>query len=166
MPTSSFWITLGSIVALLNFSVICYAAIITLKQLKEATRFRHLQAMLQVYEQIGSNDARASRRYIYTELTSPPGDETSVDRFHIETVSVALDRIGVLVKSKLVPETELFSGHWEMIVRCWRQLKPHIEHHRATLQSSSHVIHFEQLALSAEAYGQRNHPNAQLLIAT
>src|ERR1051325_4529892 len=72
LTNSNFWSILASIATVLGFAVVSYTAIIALGQLKEMTKARHLEAMLQVYEMIGSESARKHRKFIYTELKSAP----------------------------------------------------------------------------------------------
>ena len=110
----------------LGFFVIVYTVLVALGQLKEMTRTRHLEAMLRVYDIIGSHEARIQRRFIYTQLTSPPYQLSSEERDHIEDVSASFDRIGKLIEDGLVPRDMLFDSHCEMIIRCWIKLKPYI----------------------------------------
>jgi peroxiredoxin family protein len=62
-----FWNILSSVATVLGFAVVIYTTVVALGQLKEMTRARHLEAMLQVYEMIGSEEARKHRKYVYTE---------------------------------------------------------------------------------------------------
>src|SRR5918912_4022586 len=117
------WSTLASVATVIGVSVVIPTAVIALRQLKEMTKARHLEAMLKVYEMIGSESARKQRKFIYTELTSAPEALTSDERDQVEQVCVAFDRIGILVRSDLIPKDELFAGHCEVIIRTWRKLE-------------------------------------------
>ena len=151
------WSVAASITTVLGFFVIVYTVLVALGQLKEMTRTRHLEAMLRVYDIIGSHEARIQRRFIYTQLTSPPYQLSSEERDHIEDVSASFDRIGKLIEDGLVPRDMLFDSHCEMIIRCWIKLKPYIIYHRQQI-GGRHVEHFELLANEATQYHQKHFP--------
>jgi hypothetical protein len=90
--------------------VVIYAAYVAVGQLREMTKARHLEAMLRVYEIIGTESARSSRRFIHGELASQPGSVTPEERGHIENVAVALDQVGALVEAGLVPAGRCFQA--------------------------------------------------------
>jgi hypothetical protein len=147
----------------LGFAVVSYTAIIALGQLKEMTKARHLEAMIQVYEMIGSESSRKHRRFIYTELKSVPEKITSDEREHVEQVSVTFDRIGKLVESDLIPKDELLASHCEVIIRSWNKLEPYIRHHRK-LTGGRHANHFERLTMIAQEYHSKHFPGENLEI--
>lgn len=131
--------------------VVIYAAYVAVGQLREMTRARNLEAMLRVYEIIGTESARSSRRFIHGELASKPESITPEERDHIENVAVALDQVGALVEAGLVPIGPLFSSHGEMICRSREKLAPHVRQRRQTIDATF-AAHFEQLADSALHY--------------
>jgi hypothetical protein len=163
LTNPAFWSTLASVATVLGVVFVVYAAIVALGQLKEMTKARHLEAMLQVYEMIGSESARKQRRIIYTELRSAPEDLTTDERELVEQVSVTFERIGKLVESDLVPRNELLEGHCEVILRCWKKLEPYIAHYRR-VSSGRHAKHFERLATLAQEYHLKHFPNENLEI--
>jgi hypothetical protein len=148
---SETWTALSSLAAIFGLAVVTYAAVVALRQLREMTRTRHLEAMLRVYEQIGNDAARSDRRYIYNKLTSAPERVSDQDREHIERVTVLLDRIGKLVLDGLVPEYDFFDTHAETVIRCWRVLQPHVHDHRK-VTGGRHGHYFEELTNEAEEY--------------
>ncbi|MFZ2361603.1 MAG: hypothetical protein WA040_19845 [Anaerolineae bacterium] len=158
-----FWSTLSSAATILGFAVVIYTAVVALGQLKEMTRARHLEAMLQVYEMIGSEEARKHRRFIYTELESKPEELTPSERKHVEQVSVTFDRIGKLVESGLIPRDELLESHCEVIIRSWKKLEPYILYHRHIV-GGRHAQYFEHLAATAQEYHSRHFPGQALNI--
>lgn len=151
MGSQSFWSSAASIATIIGAGVVIYAAVVAVGQLKETTKTRHLEAMLRVYDMIASPGARASRRFIYSELKSAPGKVTSEEREKIEEVSVMFDRVGALVSAGLVPEDLLFASHREMIIRSWDKLAPYVEYSRLH-RYPSFATYFELLASMA-----RNH---------
>jgi hypothetical protein len=158
-----FWSTLASIATVLGVVFVISAAMVALRQLKEMTKARHLEAMLQVYEMIGSEAARKNRRFIYTELKSAPEELTFEERELVEKVIVVYERIGKLVESDLVPRDELLEGHCEVILRSWKKLEPYIRHYRK-VSSGRHAKHFETLARVAQEYHSKHFPDVNLEI--
>lgn len=155
------WSILASISTILGFAVLIWAAIVALSQLKEMTKARHLDAMMQVHEMLASVEARNHRKYIYTKLKSNPEKLTAKEREHVEQVSVAFDRIGNLVEYGLVPRDVLFDSHCEVIIRIWQKLEPYILHHRQMI-GGRHVEHFEKLAVAAQKYHSKHFPGQVL----
>jgi hypothetical protein len=151
LGSQNFWSSAASVATIIGAGVVIYAAVVAVGQLKEMTKTRHLEAMLRVYDMIASPEARASRRFIYSDLRSAPGKVTSEEREKIEDVSVMLDRVGALVSAGLVPQDLLFASHREMIIRSWDKLAPYVAYNRLH-RYPSFASHFEQLASLA-----RNH---------
>jgi hypothetical protein len=131
--------------------VVIYAAYVAVGQLREMTKARHLEAMLRVYEIIGSENARPSRKFIHSELASQPESMTPEERDHIERTAVALDQVGALTEAGLVPIGPLFSSHGEMIFRTWEKVVPYVQYRRQNIDSTF-ATHFEKLASSAQHY--------------
>src|SRR5262249_24563216 len=134
--------------------LVIIAAFLALGQLKEMTKAGHLEAMLSVYEMIGSEKARSARAFIYTKLRSQPGEITPEEREKIEDVSVMLDQVGTLATAGLVPIESLLESHCEMIILSWDRLAPYIFYRRRHLDRTF-ASHFEQLANSARTYQSR-----------
>jgi Domain of unknown function (DUF4760) len=151
LGSQNFWSSIASIATIIGVGVVIYAAFLAVNQLKEMTKARHLEAMLRVYEMIGSEEARSSRRFIYSELKSKPEAITPEERDKIEEVSTMLDRVGSLVSAGLVPADLLFGSHCEMIIVSWERLEPYILYRRRHLDGT-YASHFEQLASAARKY--------------
>ena len=143
--------------------MVVYAAVVALGQLREMTKARHLEALLRVYDMIGSEPARKQRRIIYTELNSEPESLTHEEHELVEQVTIAFERIGKLVESDLVPMNELFEGHCEVIIRTWKRLEPYVRHHR-TLAGGRYAKHFERIAKLAQEYHLDHFPQENLEI--
>ncbi|MFZ4658456.1 MAG: DUF4760 domain-containing protein [Caldilineaceae bacterium] len=161
LTNPNFWATLASIATVLGFAVVIWAAFVALAQLKEMTRSRHLEAMLQLYEMIGSDQARADRRYIYSKLKSSPENLSSEEWDYVEKVSVIFDRIGNLANHGLVPKDEFFESHCEIIIRSWTKLEPYIRYRRR-LYGGRFANQFEQLANNASKYHSKHFPDNSL----
>ena len=154
---------MSSVATVVGVAVVVYTAVVALNQLKEMTKARHLEALLRVYDMIGSETARKQRRIIYTELKSAPEALTHEERELVEHVTITFERIGKLVESDLVPMNELFEGHCEVIIRTWNKLERHIRHYR-TLAGGRHAKHFERLAKLAKEYHLAHFPEENLEI--
>jgi len=163
LTNPEFWSILSSITTMLGFAVLIWAAIVALSQLKEMTKARYLDAMMQVHEMLASEEARNRRKYIYNKLKSKPERLTAVEREHVEQVSVTFDRIGNLVEYGLVPRDVLFDSHCEVIIRVWQKLEPYIMYHRQLI-GGRHVEHFEKLAVAARDYHSKHFPGQELNI--
>lgn len=150
MGSHGFWNYLSSFATIAGAGVVIYTALLAVRQLKEMTRSRNLEAMLRVYEMISSENARTLRRYIYESLLSDPEDISPEEQRIIEEVSVLFDRVGALVDAGLVPEDLLFQSHGRMISRIWDRLEPYISHYRQI--HPGHVSYFESLARAARQY--------------
>ena len=158
---SNFWNVLASISTALGFIIIIWTAFVALGQLKEMAKVRHLEAMLQIFEMIGSKEARNHRRFIYKNLNDNP-EMLSPDEWSIvEDVSVTFDRIGNLVEHELIPERELFNGHAIVIARLWIRLEPYIKYRRKRFDSEF-VKHFEKLAQDAKKFYAKKYPEQQI----
>lgn len=163
MSNKCTWELLSSIVTVLGFFVLTYTAVVTLRQLKEMTKTRHLEGMLKVYEMIGSDEARKKRRYLYTQLSTKPENLTLEEREIIENVSVTFDRVGKLVEAGLVPRNELLASHCEIFIRTWRTVEPHILSFRKVI-GGRYVEHFEKLAKEAETYFSKHFPGQKISV--
>lgn len=141
----SFWNAVTAIAAVISLVVVVYGASVALRQLKELTRTRHLEAMLSVYELIGSDQARDSRRFLYSQLRSSPGDADDNEWMHVDRVAALFDRIGSLAKANLIPVDELLDSHSDVLIRSWAVVEPYA-HHRRRLTGANHVRNFEWLA--------------------
>src|ERR1051325_11306295 len=158
-----FWSTLSSVATVIGAAVVVYAAVVAVGQLREMTKTRHLEALLRVYDMIGSATARKQLRIIYTELESKPESLTHEERELVEQVTITFERIGKLVESDLVPMNELFEGHCEVVIRTWKRLEPYIRYHR-TLAGGRYAKHFERLAKLAQKYHLEHFPEENLEI--
>ena len=161
LANTTFWNIVASVAVVIQSLVVVCGIILAVNQLKEMTKTRHLEAMLRVYDMIGSPEARKQRRFIYAELKSKPGKLTSEEQEIMEQVSVTLDRIGKLAESGLMPQDDLLEGHYEVFIRTWKKLEPYIRHHRQ-IAGNRWVQHFEKFAKIAEDYRLKHYPDANL----
>jgi len=159
-----FWSIVSSISTILGFGVVIYATIVALGQLREMAKTRHLEAMLHVYEVIGSDEARSNRRFIYAELKSKPEEITMEERDIIEKVSVTLDRIGIMVESGLIPRNELLEGHCEVFIKTWDRLEPYIRHLRQ-IAGRRWVHGFQWLAEISREYHSGHFPQEPVTVS-
>lgn len=155
---SVLWSAVSSAATVTGAVVVVYAAIVAVRQLKEMTRTRYLEAMLRVYELISSDDARDTRRYIYSELRSTPDALTLEEQRQVEKASVLLDRVGSLVAAGLVPADLVLSSHSTMIANLWDRLEPYIRFHRSQ-RYESYVRYFEELAIAAKSFQAKGYSN-------
>ena len=152
---------IAAIVTIIGFIILIFTIIIALRQFKEMIKSRHLEALIKVYELIGSESARMDRFYIFNKLNPAP-DKISMDGWlYIQRVSTTFDKIGMLVKAGLIPQKELFESHYETIVRSWIKLEPYIEYYRDNI-GGRHVHNFQELARKAKIYHTNNFPEEDL----
>ena len=161
LTSQDFWSILSSIASVLGFTVVIWTAFMALGQLKEMARSRHLEAMLQVYEMIGSDQARADRRFIYVKLKSIPASLTAEEWEYVEKVSAVFDRIGNLASHGLIPEEEFFQSHCEIIIKAWMKLEPYIMYRRR-VYGGRFANQFEQLSKDACKYHAKHFPGNKI----
>jgi|SRR3990167_6706501 len=153
----SSWERLSSIATVLGLIILVPATIVALGQLKEMTKARHLEAMLHVYDMIGSIEARRHKRFIYTELRSRPENLTDEEREIVENMIATFDRIGRLVESGLIPKDELLQGHSSIFLKTWGKLEPYINYQRRVI-GKRHAQNFEMLVKISREYDRRHYP--------
>ena len=145
-----FWNMVSSIATTLGFLIIIFSAFIAVHSLKEMRNARYLEAMLNVYSLIGSEEMHKMRKHIYNKLPSEPDKLKEEDIRVINEISSLYDRIGTLVKHKLVPKEFILDSHHAIFIKIWNRLKPHIEYRRKTEIVKYHVKNFEWWAKECE----------------
>lgn len=128
-------------------------------QRQEAANIRTLEAFLTVSSELNSQESRASRRFIYThlrkmteaELRSLPEKQFE----QVERVCVTFDRLGVLIKKKLMPEEVALSMYFESILKTWYSTQLFIQGERAKRKYPTHYTHFEWLNQRCEVYAKK-----------
>ena len=118
---------------------------IAVRQAREASKIRRLQATRDLIGEIGNEEVRRARRWVLeTEKLSMASRhsfedlqgearQTELKRVHegldeqergqAFRVAVALDRVGFLVSQGLIPEDALFEWQQDEIVQIWQKLK-------------------------------------------
>lgn len=158
-----FWDAVTAIAAVISLIVVAYGVTVALRQLKELTRNRHLEAMLRVYELIGSDQARESRRFLYSHLESDPQHVDDNAWMHVDRVATLFDRIGSLAKANLIPIGELLDSHGDVLIRSWTAVEPYVNHRRR-LTGARHVQNFEWLSALARNHRMKTGDSAELKI--
>ena len=152
---ATFWSAVSAIGSVLALLFVAVASWIALRQFKELVRTRHLDGILRVYDLIGSQDARAARRFVFTQLQSAPGQLTDSERENVEYIAVTMDRVGFLTINGLIPEKELLESHCEVFFRTWDKVGPHITW-REQATGDRYAPHYRALAERARKYYEQN----------
>ena len=66
------------------------------------------------------------------------------------------DQIGLMVKSKLIPEKEFLERYWDSVLDCRKRLEKDIEAHREIRNYDDYVKNFDDLKKRAERYAKNN----------
>jgi hypothetical protein len=120
-------------------------------QTRGAEKARQLQATLAIFDNLGSDEQRALRRFVYNELPEIPTDFSDETVMKLEKVCDAFQRAGLLFNRGLVSKDVLLHYYGETTVRCWDKLQPYVEHARPQ-RGDRFLIDFERLAKAAKEY--------------
>lgn len=123
--------------------VVIFAMIYAKGQAEEASRGRKLQATRELINEIGNEEIRADRFWVLRKMPEACG-LTSREVWRARRVAVAYDRVGYMVRQKLIPEDILYDWQKDEIEQLWKKLKPIIDDERKF--RSHHCQHFQYLA--------------------
>lgn len=139
------WSDWAAIAQVLQFIIVLIALIYAKGQVDEAGRARRLQATRDLLDEIGGEEIRALRSWVLNEM--PPLDALTADQhWKARRVAVSFDRIGFMVKQRLIPEDALFEWQRDEIKQLWPKLKPVVEDMRNTRNRPHYCVHFQYLA--------------------
>ena len=110
-------------------------------------------------------DVRKLRTLLQAKLdeakkTGVPFDITAQPtevRSQLDNLSRAYDKVGLLVKHRVVPAEFLFDFYSRPIVVAWKSLRPHIDAERTSRGQPNHMVKFEILAAGAALYREKKY---------
>jgi hypothetical protein len=73
----------------------------------------------------------------------------------VESVCVALDRMGVLVLKGLIPEDVAFSMYFDVVLRIWYLVGPFVKQEQKNRRPGVWMKHFEVLSKGTLGYPRR-----------
>ncbi len=138
-------------VAIAALAVAAIAALISARQLTEATRANAFPATVDLFREYRSREMVAARRLLSQKL--PVAEDATAIRDLPDDVAQAalkishyLDNLGVLVAHNLL-RPELAAGFLgDSTLRLWRQLEPFIVRERVLRTPNAYLQYFEHLA--------------------
>lgn len=157
------WAAITAIATAGAFAVIITAAILTYRQVREASRARKLESALAVLTYISSPDLRKARRLVHTHyaeinqtVKSNPSWEAldaffkkvsqgQVDLECFHSYLASLENISILVLHDLAPDDIIEMYFARLAPQHWSALSEFIVFMRRTYGSSDFLQHFEML---------------------
>jgi hypothetical protein len=117
------------------------------RQAEEASKSRMLDATRLLIEELGDPDVRRIRSWLLDECKDPvPADIDKETEAKVRTLIVAYDRVGLIIKQKLILDSTLYEFQQDEIGQVWRKAKPVIDRIRQGPRTN-YAHHFEDLAL-------------------
>ena len=131
--------------AIVAFSLLIYALVFA-RDLREATRARHLDGMKFARDLIATEQAAHSRRWVYQELEKTIKPLSSEDADKVRAICRDFDSIGLLCRHGLLPVSIVAETYNRNILDMWNRLEPIITEWRQTLGDEDYYAEFEWLA--------------------
>lgn len=122
--------------------VVLFALIYAVVQLNEAGKARKLQATRELINEIGDKEVREDRWFVLYEMFDA-AELSDDDHKRASRVAVAYDRVGYMVRQRLIPEDALFDWQQDEIELLWPKLEPVVTANRKT--RPHYCTHFEYL---------------------
>ena len=89
---------------------------------------------------------RTLRSWVLDEMPAPNVRELDkTEHRKARRVAVSLDRVGYMVKQRLIPDDALFEWQQDEIQLLWRKLEPIVKNVRITRNRPNYCKHFEYL---------------------
>lgn len=139
------WADWSSFSQILQFIIVLIALIIAGRQFKEASRSRELTATNFLIEQVGNENIREIRSWFLQDFTNY-GNPTKEEMEKIRKLAVCYDRIGFMIKQKMLPEKALYVWQKDEITKLWIAIMPFVDTIRLVYNRPNYCIHFEYLA--------------------
>ena len=151
------WASLATIVYSVAFIL---SLSFILWQLLEIRRARSLQAILAIFEELQTPEARLARRYIYTRLPREtegiPEDELTEHLINTEEAFITFDRVGYLVRERYIPSSDIIGFLWLPIWKCWKKSEKLILHIRQRRNEQTYLESFRRMYLLSELHRVSN----------
>jgi hypothetical protein len=149
-----------TLVAGLQTALLVVAGIVVWRQLRQAQRARYLNAVLRIYDELGSGPAYADADAALG-LPERIEDYTPEERELATWTTRVYEKLGFLVESGAIPAHYIIPLYSRRIIWTWEALQPFIKEQRALRDSdgayrmNSDGRYFETLALRALKYRNR-----------
>mgnify|MGYP001061516838 CR=1 FL=1 len=139
------WSDWAAIAQILQFVIVVIALIYAKGQADEASKARKLQVVRELINEIGSEEIRTLRHWVLYDM--PAFDALTAEQlWKARKVAVALDRVGYMVKQRLIPEDALFEWQRDEINQLWTKLEPLVEEMQTKRSRPNYCKHFTYLA--------------------
>jgi D-glycero-D-manno-heptose 1,7-bisphosphate phosphatase len=135
--------------AISSFSTILasFAVIITIfftyRQIREMVQARHLEALLEVFNKLTSEDVSKSRRYILANNLPEPGNASPEAYEHMHKVWVSFDNLGLMVHFKMLPKEIALPMFYGQTIKFWNKLEKHIQYEEY-IRKTWYQIYFKE----------------------
>ncbi|MBN2089236.1 DUF4760 domain-containing protein [candidate division KSB1 bacterium] len=120
-------------------------------QTRETRKARQLQATIAIFDDLGSEDSRSSRQYVYTKLPDLIENYNDDDKYHVQKVIASLNRAALFCNTKHVNKEIIFAMYGESFVKCWNKLSGFIRERRK-ISGMQYASQFEYAAKNASKY--------------
>lgn len=133
--------------------------ILTRKQVQSALGASAIQIFELIYTDLNKKESRNNRRFVYScNLLPKEIYANELANSKVESVCVSLDRVGVMLRNKLVPKGPArnlyFDMYVDVFIRCWEKLKDYVSFIREK-KTSQHYRNFEYLAKTSKKYWKK-----------
>jgi hypothetical protein len=139
------WADWSSFFQIIQFIIVLIALVIAAKQFREASRARELTATNFLIELVGNESIRDIRSWFLHEFDNKESP-TSEELEKIRKLAVCYDRVGFMIKQKMLPEKALYVWQRDEIKKLWAEITPFVNMIRTTYNRPNYCLHFEYLA--------------------
>jgi hypothetical protein len=149
------WSAIGAISSAISTLVILVAAVIAMKQLREAAQARHVGALSKVFEDFHSEEARQDKRFIYDNSFDDYSKCSPEIRYRVDRVIELHQRTAFLATLSLIPSDlilEMYSGTYAAL---WQKLELYVLGKRTETGLTNYGASFEVLAKKAVEYRKK-----------
>jgi len=164
--TSEFWTVLSYVSTAIASLALIIALLLSYRELREMARARSLDALLEVFKNLTSEDMSESRRYVLTHDLPLPGKATPEAYEHMHKVWVSLDNLGLMVHFGMLPKRIALPMFYAQAIGGWNKLQQHIRYEK-TAREPCYQIYFKEFHDLSRQYSRKvaNQKNLKSKIA-
>jgi D-glycero-D-manno-heptose 1,7-bisphosphate phosphatase len=141
--SSEFWTALSSISTAIASLVVIIALLLSYREIREMARARSLDALLEVFKSLTSEDTSISRRYVLTHDLPLPGEAPPEVYEHMHKVWVSFDNLGLMVHFEMLPKRIALPMFYGQAIKCWNKLEQHIRYEEY-IRKTWYQIYFKE----------------------
>jgi hypothetical protein len=145
VSTSTLWAAIGALATVLGSLVVSITVVLALRQLKEMSAARQIEALSKAFDQLSSRETLEARFYISTHQLSPPDQQTEHEYRIFDQVWRAYERLGIMAKFNLISREIILTAWSNSIVTQWEAIEPYIRYERKASGNINLGSHFEWL---------------------